>query len=173
MAAVTSKRCFLVLISLAPPTYVNKNARRISKNPRDGVPDSVLHLIPRLQGAGDPARHEVGVSRGRCAAMRLIEKPAAARTRGPDGRDRARQFGDLPAGQHLHQPISHVVSCRAVAGLHRTLLPSIRRAVQTKERDAALDRVQTMDDVVVDSVSNQRIVTTLWRRWYPPSGRRV
>jgi putative ABC transport system permease protein len=42
-----------------------------------------------------------------------------------------------------------------------SLLPSIRRAVQTEERDAALDRVKTMDDVVVDSVSNRRIVTAL------------
>jgi putative ABC transport system permease protein len=42
-----------------------------------------------------------------------------------------------------------------------SLLPSIRRAVQAEERDAALDRVKTMDDVVIDSVSNQRIVTTL------------
>jgi ABC-type antimicrobial peptide transport system permease subunit len=38
---------------------------------------------------------------------------------------------------------------------------NIRRVVQTEERDAAVERVKTMDDVVIDSVSNQRIVTTL------------
>ncbi|HEV3216384.1 MAG TPA: FtsX-like permease family protein, partial [Vicinamibacterales bacterium] len=42
-----------------------------------------------------------------------------------------------------------------------SLLPSLRRSVQTEEPDAALDRVKTMDDVVVDSVSNQRIIATL------------
>jgi putative ABC transport system permease protein len=42
-----------------------------------------------------------------------------------------------------------------------SLVLSVRRAVQAEERDAALDRVMAMDDIVVDSVSNQRIVTTL------------
>jgi predicted permease len=42
-----------------------------------------------------------------------------------------------------------------------SLLPLIRRAVQNADQEAAIDRVRTMDDVVVDSVSNQRIVTTL------------
>jgi len=42
-----------------------------------------------------------------------------------------------------------------------SLLPSIRRTVQSADRDAAIGRVKTMDDVVVDSVSNQRMVTTL------------
>jgi ABC-type antimicrobial peptide transport system permease subunit len=37
----------------------------------------------------------------------------------------------------------------------------IREAVQSADQEAAIDRVKTMDDVVMDSVSNQRIVTTL------------
>lgn len=42
-----------------------------------------------------------------------------------------------------------------------SLLPSIRRAVRDADQEAAIDRVKTMDDVVVDSLSNQRIVATL------------
>jgi putative ABC transport system permease protein len=42
-----------------------------------------------------------------------------------------------------------------------SLVPSIRRTVQSADRDAAIDRVRTMDEVVAESVSNQRIVTTL------------
>jgi putative ABC transport system permease protein len=42
-----------------------------------------------------------------------------------------------------------------------SLLPLIRRAVRNADQEAAIDRVKTMDDVVVDSLSNQRIVTTL------------
>ena len=42
-----------------------------------------------------------------------------------------------------------------------SLLPSIRRVVQRAHSEAAIDRVKTMDDVVIDSVSNQLIVTTL------------
>jgi putative ABC transport system permease protein len=42
-----------------------------------------------------------------------------------------------------------------------SLLPSIRRAVRGADQEAAIDRVKTMDDVVVDSLSNQRIVATL------------
>jgi putative ABC transport system permease protein len=41
------------------------------------------------------------------------------------------------------------------------LVPAIRRAVQLADSQAALDRVRTMDDVVADSVADQRIVTTL------------
>ena len=43
----------------------------------------------------------------------------------------------------------------------QSVLPSIRRTVQSADREAAIDRVKTMDDVVVDSISNQRIVTAL------------
>jgi len=43
----------------------------------------------------------------------------------------------------------------------QSLLPSIRRSVQRIDQEAAIDRVSTMDDIVLDSVSNQRIVTTL------------
>jgi predicted permease len=42
-----------------------------------------------------------------------------------------------------------------------SLMPSIRRAVQTEDVEAAIDRVKTMEDVVVDSIANQRLVTTL------------
>jgi putative ABC transport system permease protein len=42
-----------------------------------------------------------------------------------------------------------------------SLLPVIRRAVQNADQEAAIDRVKTMDDIVLDSVSNERIVTTL------------
>jgi len=42
-----------------------------------------------------------------------------------------------------------------------SLLPVIRRAVQSADQEAAIDRVKTMDAIVLDSVSNQRIVTTL------------
>jgi predicted permease len=45
--------------------------------------------------------------------------------------------------------------------LTESLVPSIRRAVQSADQEAAIDRVKTMDDIVLDSVSNQRIVTTL------------
>src|SRR5262249_58713890 len=42
-----------------------------------------------------------------------------------------------------------------------SLLPSVRQALSRADRDAAIDRVRTMDDVVVDSISNQRIVSAL------------
>jgi ABC-type antimicrobial peptide transport system permease subunit len=42
-----------------------------------------------------------------------------------------------------------------------SLLPAIRSALRTEEPDAALDHVKSMDDVVSDSVSAQRIVATL------------
>jgi len=42
-----------------------------------------------------------------------------------------------------------------------SLLSLIRRTVQGADQEAAIDRVKTMDDVVVASLSNQRIVTTL------------
>ncbi len=42
-----------------------------------------------------------------------------------------------------------------------SLLPVIRQAVQNADQEAAIGRVKTMDDVVLDSVSNERIVTTL------------
>jgi putative ABC transport system permease protein len=42
-----------------------------------------------------------------------------------------------------------------------SLLPAIRRVVRSADQEAAIDRVKTMDDVIVDSVANQRIVTTL------------
>jgi putative ABC transport system permease protein len=42
-----------------------------------------------------------------------------------------------------------------------SLLPAIRNAVRTEEREAAIDRVQTMDDVIAETVSAQRIVAAL------------
>jgi putative ABC transport system permease protein len=42
-----------------------------------------------------------------------------------------------------------------------SVLPALRRAVKHEEQDAAVDRVKTMDEVVIDSVANQRIVTSL------------
>jgi putative ABC transport system permease protein len=42
-----------------------------------------------------------------------------------------------------------------------SLLPSIRRVVQRTDAEAAIARVKTMDQIVEDSMSNQRIVTTL------------
>jgi len=42
-----------------------------------------------------------------------------------------------------------------------SLLPAIRSAIGTEEREAAVDRVRTMDDVIADTVSAQRIVATL------------
>jgi putative ABC transport system permease protein len=42
-----------------------------------------------------------------------------------------------------------------------TLLPAIRRAIAAEEREAAVDRVRTMDDVIADTVAAQRIVATL------------
>jgi putative ABC transport system permease protein len=42
-----------------------------------------------------------------------------------------------------------------------SLLPAIRNAIRTEEREAAVDRVRTMDDVIAETVSAQRIVATL------------
>jgi putative ABC transport system permease protein len=42
-----------------------------------------------------------------------------------------------------------------------SLLPGIRAAVRATEKEAAVDHVKTMEDVVADSVSGQRIVATL------------
>jgi predicted permease len=41
------------------------------------------------------------------------------------------------------------------------LLPAIRHAIRTEEREAAVDRVRSMKDVVAETVSAQRIVATL------------
>src|SRR5438105_9332249 len=42
-----------------------------------------------------------------------------------------------------------------------SLLPAIRNAIRTEEREAAVDRVRTMDDVIAETVSAQRIVAGL------------
>jgi putative ABC transport system permease protein len=42
-----------------------------------------------------------------------------------------------------------------------SLLPALRNAVHAQEQDAAVDRIMTMDDVVADSLSAQRIVAAL------------
>ena len=42
-----------------------------------------------------------------------------------------------------------------------SLVPAIRNAIRTEEREAAVDRVRTMDDVIAETVSAQRIVATL------------
>jgi len=42
-----------------------------------------------------------------------------------------------------------------------SLVPGIRRAIHSEEPEAAVDHVKTMDEVVADSVSAQRIVATL------------
>jgi ABC-type antimicrobial peptide transport system permease subunit len=41
------------------------------------------------------------------------------------------------------------------------LIPAIRNAIRTEEPEAAVDRVMTMEEVIADSVSAQRIVATL------------
>jgi putative ABC transport system permease protein len=41
------------------------------------------------------------------------------------------------------------------------LLPSLRRVLQTQDRDAVIDEVKTMDDVVTDSMMGQRVLATL------------
>jgi predicted permease len=41
------------------------------------------------------------------------------------------------------------------------LMPAVRNAIRTEEPEAAVDRVMTMQDVIADSVSAQRIVATL------------
>jgi putative ABC transport system permease protein len=42
-----------------------------------------------------------------------------------------------------------------------SLMPAIRSAIAAEEREAAVDRVRPMDDVIADTVSAQRIVATL------------
>jgi len=42
-----------------------------------------------------------------------------------------------------------------------SLLPAIRNAIGMEEREAAVDRVMSMDDVIAGTVSAQRIVATL------------
>jgi putative ABC transport system permease protein len=42
-----------------------------------------------------------------------------------------------------------------------SLLPEIRTAVRAQEPEAAIDRIKTMDEVVVDSLSAQRIIAGL------------
>jgi putative ABC transport system permease protein len=42
-----------------------------------------------------------------------------------------------------------------------SLIPAIRNAIRTEEPEAAVDRVMTMEEVIADSVSAQRIVATL------------
>jgi putative ABC transport system permease protein len=42
-----------------------------------------------------------------------------------------------------------------------SLLPALRNAVRAQEQDAAVDRIMTMEDVVADSLSAQRIVAAL------------
>jgi putative ABC transport system permease protein len=42
-----------------------------------------------------------------------------------------------------------------------SLVPGIRRAIHAEEAQAAVDHIETMDEVVADSVSAQRIVATL------------
>jgi putative ABC transport system permease protein len=42
-----------------------------------------------------------------------------------------------------------------------SIMPAIRKAIASQEREAAIDRVRSMDKVVADTVSAQRIVATL------------
>jgi putative ABC transport system permease protein len=43
----------------------------------------------------------------------------------------------------------------------QSLLPSVREAIRTMEKEAAVDRIKTMDEIVVDSLSAQRIIAGL------------
>jgi putative ABC transport system permease protein len=42
-----------------------------------------------------------------------------------------------------------------------SIMPAIRKAIASEEQEAAIDRVRSMDEVVADTVSAQRIVATL------------
>jgi putative ABC transport system permease protein len=84
------------------------------------------------------------------------------------GRD-VRQSGVTePASAEVYMPAPNFVvpfpnwSIMVRSGLPAdSLLPAIRSAIGTEEREAAVDRVRTMDDVISDTVSAQRIVATL------------
>jgi len=66
----------------------------------------------------------------------------------------------MPARSYLTGPPAWSLVIRSPLPIE-SLLPSVRQALSRADRDAAIDRVRTMDDVVVDSISNQRIVSAL------------
>ncbi|HEV2687819.1 MAG TPA: FtsX-like permease family protein, partial [Bryobacteraceae bacterium] len=80
-----------------------------------------------------------------------------------------RQSGvDVPPSAEVYLPASgFVVAFPSWSVLVRSdlpaasLLPAVRSAVRAEEPEAALDRVKTMEDVVSDTVSAQRIVASL------------
>jgi len=80
-----------------------------------------------------------------------------------------RQSGvTVPASAEVYLPSAGVVVATPSWSLvvrsdlpEESLLPAIRAAIRSDEPEAALDRVKTMDEVVADSVSAQRIVGTL------------
>src|SRR5262249_37450528 len=66
----------------------------------------------------------------------------------------------LPARTYPGPFASWSLVVRSTVGAE-SLLSSIHRVVQGVDAEAAIDRVKTMDEVVMDSVSNQRVVATL------------
>jgi predicted permease len=66
----------------------------------------------------------------------------------------------MPARSYITGPSAWSLVIRSPLPIE-SLLPSVRQALSRADRDAAIDRVKTMDDVVIDSMANQRIVSTL------------
>ena len=66
----------------------------------------------------------------------------------------------MPARSYITGPPAWSLVIRSPLPIG-SLLPSVRQALSRADRDAAIDRVRTMDEVVIDSMSNQRIVSTL------------
>jgi putative ABC transport system permease protein len=66
----------------------------------------------------------------------------------------------MPARAYVTGPPAWSLTIRSPLPIE-SVLPSLRQALARADRDAAIDRVRTMDDVVTDSISNQRIVTAL------------
>jgi predicted permease len=66
----------------------------------------------------------------------------------------------MPASTYIAGPPAWSLVIRSPLPIE-SLLPSVRQVLATAEPDAAIDRVRTMDDVVVESIANQRIVSTL------------
>jgi len=80
-----------------------------------------------------------------------------------------RQTGvSVPPSPEVYMPAKSYANGRPIwsvvirsARPAESLVPGIRRAIHSEEPEAAVDHVKTMDEVVADSVSAQRIVATL------------
>ena len=113
-------------------------------------------MVRRLWGEKDPIGAQIRMFSPEWITVIGISRDI--RQSGVSAPPRAEVY--LPAGGFVAAFPSWSVLVRSELGAE-SLFPALRKAVRSTERDAAVDRMRTMDEVVVDSLSAQRVVAAL------------